>query len=157
MFGLITTLLTGGIGIAKDWLKSKGEENLAKQKAKQAEEEGKIIVRKAAAEAKAAAMKARMEGDVAWENIWSSGAQDSWKDEYWTIILSMPLILTMVPSVVSCLPFVGTPMMAAHHVREGLEAINAMPQWYQWGVGASIGASFGYRKITDFFAKKKGV
>ncbi len=154
IFGLLGSLLTGGISLAKEYIGGKNEEKRLNLQNEQEKIKNAMVVQKAAAEAKAKAMTTRMEGDVAWENIWAEGAKDSWKDEYWTIILSSPLILTMVPSVISC---VTDPMAAATYVKAGLDAVTTMPEWYQWGVGASIGASFGYRKITDFFAKKKGI
>ena len=67
-----------------------------------------------------------------WELIQAENGRYSWKDEYWTIILSLPLIGAFIP------PFV--PFIIA-----GFEAINQMPQFYQYWVGVAILTSFGVR------------
>lgn len=66
-------------------------------------------------------------------NTQNAGA--SWKDEYWTLILSIPAIGCFVPTWV--------PTM-----KEGFEALETMPEWYIVAVLASIGASFGYRALV---------
>jgi len=79
--------------------------------------------------------------DIAWEN--TSIEQSSWKDEYWTLILSIPLIMCFIPGLLQ-------------YVQAGFEALNSTPPWYRWAIGIAIGSSFGYRKIADFMSLKKG-
>ncbi|MAF35846.1 hypothetical protein CL622_01865 [archaeon] len=67
-----------------------------------------------------------------WELIQAENGRYSWKDEYWTIVLSLPLIGAFIPPVV---PFIVA----------GFEAIQKMPQFYQYWVGVAILTSFGVR------------
>ena len=80
--------------------------------------------------------------DFAWEKM--SIGNSSWKDEYFTVVLSIPLILCFVPSMVP-------------YIMEGFKALKTTPQWYQWAVLVAISSSFGYKKLADFMALKKGV
>ena len=83
-------------------------------------------------------------GDSAdWDTLMAKATETSWKDEYWTIVLSIPAILCFVPGMVE-------------HVRAGFDALGGMPGWYQWMLGIAVGAAFGYRKIADFMSLKKG-
>lgn len=65
----------------------------------------------------------------------TNNAGSSWKDEYWTLILSVPAIGAFVPKWVPT-------------IQEGFIALDSMPDWYKISVLASIGASFGYRALV---------
>lgn len=68
-------------------------------------------------------------------DLWNTrNAGDSWKDEYWTLILSIPAIGAFFPEWVP-------------RITEGFAALETMPDWYVMSVLASIGASFGYRAL----------
>lgn len=112
----------------------------------QARKEAKLKSDLAIQTAKTAASIKRMEtaqnGDISWENTQINNS--GWKDEYWTIILSIPCVLCFIPGCVG-------------YVVKGFEALDKTPKWYQWALGVSIAASFGYRKIADFMQLKKGV
>lgn len=154
MLGLIGALLTGGFSLAKEWFAGKAEEKRISLKNAQIELEAEGVVKKAAAEAKAKAMTTRMEGDIAWENIWATGAQSSWKDEWWTIILATPYVLNLVPAVVGTF---SDPTHAQTVINLAFKAMDTIPEYWNWMTGLSVGASFGIRKATDFFALKKGI
>lgn len=64
--------------------------------------------------------------------ILSEGMKFSWKDEYWTIVLSIPAIACFFPA-------------AAPHVREGFRVLETMPQFYQYWLGICILTAFGMR------------
>jgi len=66
------------------------------------------------------------------ETILSEGMRYSWKDEYWTFILSIALIGCFVP-----------PM--APHIAEGFKVLKTMPDFYQYWLGVSVLTSFGLR------------
>ena len=64
-----------------------------------------------------------------------------WKDEWMTLILSVPLVLAFIPDAVP-------------HLRAGFAALMEMPVWYQGAVAVMIAASFGYQKyVTTMFNK----
>ncbi len=110
MWNLIVGPIISGI---KDFLG-------AKAKLKQAKLDGEIHVIKQASQ------------NVAdWERIHAKGSQTSWKDEFWTIIFAVPLILG----------FVGF----EDEARAGFEALSAMPDWYQYTLVTMVLASFGIR------------
>jgi hypothetical protein len=67
-----------------------------------------------------------------WEMIQAESGKHSWKDEFWTIILSIPLILCFFPSMVPV-------------VESGFEALEGMPEFYQYWLGVAILSSFGVR------------
>jgi hypothetical protein len=69
-----------------------------------------------------------------WELVQAESGQHSWKDEFWTIILAIPLILCFFPDYV--------PM-----VQEGFKALETMPTFYQYWLGVAILTSFGIRAI----------
>ncbi len=64
-----------------------------------------------------------------------------WVTDWVTILLSVPLILSFVPSKVEM-------------VREGFAALQTMPIWYRAGIGLMIGFAYGYRKYADWQMSK---
>jgi len=66
--------------------------------------------------------------------------QSGWKDEYWTIVLSIPLIMCFIPGL-------GT------YVSDGFTVLTTTPQWYQIALGIVIGAPFGVRTIGSAVKK----
>lgn len=73
------------------------------------------------------------DAQAAWEV--AALGQSGWKDEYWTIILSIPMVMCFFPSLVL-------------HVVAGFAALSGTPRWYQLLLGTAVGASFGL-KMTD--------
>lgn len=69
-----------------------------------------------------------------WESIQAESGRHSWKDEFWTLILAIPLVLCFFPDYV--------PM-----VKNGFAALADMPDFYQYWLGVAILASFGVRLI----------
>lgn len=67
-----------------------------------------------------------------WEKIQAKNAGDSWKDEYWTVVLSIPVILCFVPFMVE-------------YIEASFVALSSTPDWYQYLIGAAILSSFGIR------------
>ena len=111
------------------------------QKRKSAKLTSDLKINEAKTDAKIDKIKTGQSADIAWEQTQID--KSGWKDEYWTIVLSIPAILCFVPGMVE-------------HVRAGFDALGGMPGWYQWMLGIAVGAAFGYRKIADFMSLKKG-
>ncbi|MCK5613191.1 hypothetical protein KAR91_65570 [Candidatus Pacearchaeota archaeon] len=114
---------------------------MANQKRKAAKLTSDLKINEAKTDAKIDKIKTGQTADIAWEQTQIDKA--GWKDDYWTIVLSIPAILCFVPGMVE-------------HVRAGFDALGGMPGWYQWMLGIAVGAAFGYRKIADFMSLKKG-
>ena len=123
------------IGPASDllggWLKSKAETKAAETRAKVAK-----------AEAEAEVMKVAATHEAGWEKIMAQGSQNSWKDEWLTILFSVPLVLA----------FCGD--WGRTIVAEGFAALETMPEFYRYTLGVIVAASFGVRSATKFFGKK---
>jgi hypothetical protein len=117
--------------LAGTWLNGKVETKAA---------ETKVKVAKAEAEAQIMLSRATSEAD--WEKIMAQGSQSSWKDEWLTILFSIPLIL------------VFTGEWGRQVVQNGFVALDSMPQWYSYTLGVIVAASFGVRSATKFFGKK---
>lgn len=66
------------------------------------------------------------------ELILSEGMQHSWKDEYWTVVLSIPVIAGFFPA-------------AAPHIAAGFKVLETMPVFYQTWLGICVLTAFGIR------------
>jgi hypothetical protein len=129
---MIQALIGPIANLAGTWLNGKVETKAAETKAK---------VAKSEAEAKIMVSRATSEAD--WEKIMAQGSQASWKDEWLTILFSIPLIL------------VFTGEWGRQVVQNGFVALDTMPQWYSYTLGVIVAASFGVRSATKFFGGKK--
>jgi len=118
--------------LAGGWLKGKADAQAAAANLKLVE-----------AEAKATIMKSAATSEADWERIMAQGSQSSWKDEWLTILFSIPLILS----------FCGE--WGRTVTEQGFAALEAMPDWYQYTLGVIVAASFGIRSATKFFGGKK--
>ena len=126
--------LIGPLGnLASSWLQGKADAASAAANLKLVE-----------AEAKATIMKSAATSEADWERIMAQGSQNSWKDEWLTILFSVPLILCFLPFE-----------WAERAVTNGFAALESMPDWYQYTLGVIVAASFGVRSATKFFGGKK--
>jgi hypothetical protein len=117
--------------LAGSWLKGKANAQAAQANLKLVE-----------AEAKATIMKSAATSEAEWEKIMAQGSQSSWKDEWLTILFSIPLVLV----------FTGD--WGREIVASGFTALETMPDWYQYTLGVIVAASFGVRSATRLFGKK---
>jgi hypothetical protein len=124
-------LLIGPVAnLASTWLNGKVEE-------KKAQSATKVAM----AQAEAVVMQKKATGEIDWDLEMAKGSQSSWKDEWLTILFSIPLILAFVPGMEEV-------------VANGFARLNEMPEWYQYSLGVIVAASFGVRSATKFFGKK---
>ena len=75
--------------------------------------------------------------DSNWENIHATNASTSWKDEWFTVLFSVPCVLAFFPEMVPV-------------VMSGFEVLNNMPEWYKAFLGAAVAASFGLRGLANW-------
>ena len=124
-------LLIGPIAdLAGTWLNGKVEEKKAQAKTNVARAEAEAIV-----------MQKKATGEIDWDLEMAKGSSSSWKDEWLTILFSIPLILAFIPGMEEV-------------VANGFAQLQAMPEWYQYSLGVIVAASFGVRSATKFFGKK---
>ena len=109
---------------------------------------GFVDTKKAKAEQKLTKIKAeteiinkQLQGEIDWDVEAIKGSKESWKDEYLTILFSIPLLLCFLPFTVE-------------YVERGFEALSRTPDWYKYVLGVIVSASFGIRGATKFFGKK---
>ena len=96
----------------------------------------------AKAKAEATIMEKKATGEIDWDLTMAEGSKHSWKDEWLTILFSVPLVLA----------FCGE--WGRDIVADGFTALNAMPEYYRYTLGIIVSASFGTRAATKFFGKK---
>ena len=117
--------------LAGTWLEGKVEEKKAVTGAKVAK-----------AQAEAVIMQKKATGEIDWDLKMADASAHSWKDEWLTILFSIPLILS----------FCGD--WGREIVTNGFAALESMPDYYQYTLGTIVAASFGTRAATKFFGKK---
>lgn len=107
---------------------------------------GKVAVSQANADAKLETTKAKAEvmkrvaaGELDWNQTMAEASASSWKDEWLTILVSIPLILA----------FTGNEDV----VMRGFAALETMPDFYKTAVGVVFAASFGVQQLTKMFKK----
>jgi len=127
---MLTALIGPISNIASTWLEGKVEEKKAQSASKVAK-----------AQAVAVVMQKKATGEIDWDLEMARGSQSSWKDEWLTILFSIPLILAFIPGMEEV-------------VANGFAQLNSMPEWYQYSLGVIVAASFGVRSATKFFGKK---
>jgi len=95
--------------------------------------DGKTAIQKANAEIK---LK-QATGEMDWEQAAISASNNSFKDELWTIVFVAILAANFVPSL-------------QETMARGFANLETTPLWVQWGMYASIAASFGIRTVKGF-------
>ena len=128
------SIFTAALGplanLAGSWLQGKADKQSAEAELKLTE-----------AKAKAQILMSKETSVADWERIMAEGAKSSWKDEWFVIVLSIPLILAFVPG-------------AEGWVDRGFEQLSKAPDWYFYSLGIAISASFGVRGAQSFFKRK---
>src|SRR6056300_1365891 len=87
--------------------------------------------------------KKQLTGEIDWDIEAIRATQNSWKDEWITLLFSIPLILA----------FCGD--WGNEIVQAGFTSLEAMPTWYQYSLGGIVSASIGMRSVSKFFTGKK--
>jgi len=114
--------------VATTWVSGKAE-------AARINSEAKLATTKA----KAAVMEKVAAGELEWNQAMAEASNKSWKDEWLTILVSIPLVLA----------FTGHEEV----VMKGFTALEAMPDFYKTAVGVVFAASFGIQSIKNMMKK----
>jgi hypothetical protein len=91
-------------------------------------------------EAETEIVKQQIKGEIDWDVEAIKGSKESWKDEYLTILFSIPLLLCFLPFTVE-------------YVERGFAALAMTPDWYKYTLGVIVSASFGIKGASKFFKK----
>lgn len=128
IFEIIKTVLGLGAGALEK-----------RQKLKEIELEGKTKIAVAQAEAEIARLNKSVDAEIDWDRETASQMSHSWKDEWFAMLLSVPMVLA----------FLGD--YGRQAVANGFAAIALAPEWYKVSFLAAIAASFGVRTLVNRF------
>ena len=123
---MLSSLIGPIAGIAKTYLSNKAEE-------KQAKHESKMSV---------------IQNDADWESKMADASKDSWKDEFWTIVLSVPIF--MVGYAIA-----ANDVTVIERVSTAFKALEELPEWYQYLLFIAISSSFGVRGVGKIMNMRK--
>ena len=121
MWTLLSALVTGGFSAFKAVRQNKADE---------IRQDG--VLKAAVSEAKAKRAAAGDNNAAALDEL--SIGQRGWKDEYLLLITTAPLILSFIPDY-------------AHYVQSGFDSLNAVPEYYWYGLGMVYVDTFGFRRM----------
>ncbi len=93
-------------------------------------------LKRAKLEAQTKAVLAAAESEKGWEQLAGENARNSWVDEFWTLVLAAPLILSFIPGL-------------QPYVKAGFVALEGVPEWYRWALLAAISFAFARRKMPN--------
>lgn len=120
-------LLIGPIAdLAGGFLKNKAEQSKAKHEAKM-----NVI-----------------QNDADWEAKMADASSNSLKDEFFSVILSLPLLF------IGYAVAVDDPTIIAR-VQAGFAALNELPNWYQYLLFIAVSASFGIKGADKIMQMRK--
>ena len=123
---ILTTLVGPIANLAKGYLSNKAEEKQAKHQAKMS-----II-----------------QNDADWESKMADASKDSWKDEFWTIVLAIPVFMVGYAIAANDVTVIA-------RVATGFEALEKLPEWYQYLLFIAISSSFGIRGASKLMELRK--
>ena len=127
---MLLKAILGPVGsIASTWLEGRNEKIKANTK-----------VKVARAEAEASIMEKKATGEIDWHTTQAKASESSWKDEWLTVVFTLPLILLLFGE--------------EERVNNFYIALSNCPEWYQYLLGTIVAASFGFRGAAKFMGRK---
>jgi hypothetical protein len=121
---MLQMLIGTALELGRDFIRGKAEEKKAIQQAK----------------------ISKIQNDANWEASMADATKSSWKDEWFTIVLSMPL-LGIAWGVVMDDPAI------IERVHKAFDVLSSTPDFYQQLLIVAVLASFGIKAATPFFKK----
>ncbi len=123
---IFTALLGPVADLGKTYLSNKAEE-------KQAKHEAKMTV---------------IQNDSDWEAKMVDASASSWKDEFWTIILAIPIFMVGYA-------IIANDMTVVERVQQAFATLNDLPEWYQYLLFIAISSSFGIKGASKLMGMRK--
>ena len=105
---------------------------------------GKVEEKKAIQEVKIK----KIQSDSGWENTMATASVSSWKDEYLIILLTLPLW------IIGYATATGDAEMITR-VKEGFQALQELPEFYQYLLYTGVLASFGVKGAGALMKMRK--
>lgn len=125
---MLNLLIGPAMELAKDFIKGKADE-------KKAIQERKIQ---------------SIQNDADWEAKMADATSNSWKDEFWSIILALPIAAVAYSIAIDDVSIID-------RVKEGFLVLDSLPEWYQYLLFIAVSASFGVKgadKLMNLRGKK---
>ena len=124
---LMIKFLVGPVSdLVGSWIKNKAEEKQAKHQAKMT----------------------LIQNDAAWETKMADASANSWKDEWFTILLSLPLLIVT-------LGVMTDDITVLDRLTTAFKALSELPDWYQYLLFIAVTSSFGIRGADKLMNLRK--
>lgn len=123
---ILTSLIQPVANIATGIIKNRGELNAAKHASK----------------------LARLQSDADWEARAMDASANSWKDEFWTIILSIPIFAIGYSIVMDDPEIIARTKLA-------FTALEDLPEYFQMLLFIAISSSFGLKGVDRLMQLRK--
>jgi hypothetical protein len=124
---MLNLLLGPALELGKEFIKGKADE-------KKAIQERKINA---------------IQNDADWEAKMADATANSWKDEFWSIVLALPIVAIAYSVAIDDTSIIT-------RVEQGFEVLNNLPEWYQYLLFIAVSASFGLKSADKLMNLKKG-
>jgi len=89
-----------------------------------------------------------IKNDANWESKMADASATSWKDEFWTIVLAIPIFMIGYA-------IIADDTTVIDRVKLGFIALNGLPEWYQYLLVIAISSSFGVRGVSKIMNMRK--
>jgi hypothetical protein len=123
---LLSAIIGPVANIGKQYLSNKAAE-------KQAKHEAKLNV---------------IQNDADWESKMADASASSWKDEFWTIILAVPIFMVGYA-------IIADDMSVVERTKQAFQTLNELPEWYQYLLFIAISSSFGIKGASKLMGMRK--
>lgn len=123
-----TALIGPVVGLVQDYFVNKREEGKAKSEAK----------------------KIALSNTALWEQQMAAASSTSWKDEWFTILLSLPIVAVVYGAIMDDTTVIDRVGLA-------FDQLSSLPEWYQYLLFIAVFASFGIKgadKISTLLQKR---
>ena len=109
---------------------------------------GVIKNRQEIGKAKQTAKLEQIKSVAEWESKMAAASGASWKDEFWTVVLAVPVFMVGYAIAMNDTSVI-------ERVKLGFEALNSLPEWYQYLLFLAVSASFGIRGVDKLMSLRK--
>jgi len=123
---MLNLLIGPAMDLAKDFIKGKADE-------KKAIQQRKID---------------QINNDADWEAKMADATANSWKDEFWSIVLALPIAAVAYAIAIDDVSIID-------RVKQGFLVLDSLPEWYQYLLFIAVSASFGVKGADKLMNLRK--
>lgn len=89
-----------------------------------------------------------IQNDADWESKMADASANSWKDEFWTIILAIPIFMVGYA-------IIADDMSVVDRTKQAFQTLSELPEWYQYLLFIAISSSFGIKGASKLMGMRK--